>query len=147
VPPARVAPRRDEEIYDAIRHRGGRVTSPTRTVVSVLLETERHLTADDLIDEVGRRTTGVAPSTVYRVLQRLSELGIVEHVHAGDGPAFYHLREHGHAHLVCHRCGVVTDIEDGALAALARRVDEAHGFALDTHHAALLGLCAACRSQ
>jgi Fur family ferric uptake transcriptional regulator len=146
VPPARVVVPRDEVIFEAIRHRGGRVTAPTRTVVGVLLETDGHLTADDVIDVLERRAPGVAPSTVYRVLQRLGELGVVEHVHAGDGPAFYHLRERGHAHLVCHQCGAVIDIEDGALASLARRVEEAHGFALDTHHAALLGLCADCRA-
>ena len=119
------------------------MTAPTRLVVGVLLETDAHLTADDLIATVGRRKKGIAPSTVYRVLQRLSEVGVVEHVHPGDGPAFYHLREGGHAHLVCHRCNAVIDIADGALAGLAKKVDEAHGFALDTHHAALLGLCAA----
>ena len=138
---------RDEEIFEIIRERGGRVTAPTRLVVSVLVETDAHLTADDLIAAVTRRKRGIAPSTVYRVLQRLGDLGIVEHVHPGDGPAFYHLRAFGHAHLVCHRCNAVIDIADGALTGLAKRVDEAHGFALDTHHAALLGLCAKCRAD
>lgn len=143
--PARAYTSRDEEIFDVIRQRGGRVTAPTRLVVTVLVGTDEHLTADDLIDAVSRRKKGVAPSTVYRVLQRLGDVGVVEHVHPGDGPAFYHLREGGHAHLVCHRCNAVIDIADGALAGLAKRVDEAHGFALDTHHAALLGLCSRCR--
>jgi Fur family transcriptional regulator, ferric uptake regulator len=147
VAPARAAASRDDQIFDVIRERGGRVTAPTRLVVGVLLETDAHLTADDLIATVGRRKKGIAPSTVYRVLQRLSEVGVVEHVHPGDGPAFYHLREGGHAHLVCHRCNAVIDIADGALAGLAKKVDEAHGFALDTHHAALLGLCARCRAD
>lgn len=145
--PARALTSRDEEIFDVIRQRGGRVTAPTRLVVSVLLDTDAHLTADDLIDAVSRRKKGVAPSTVYRVLQRLGGVGVVEHVHPGDGPAFYHLRATGHAHLVCHRCNAVIDIADGALAGLAKKVDEVHGFALDTHHAALLGLCARCRAQ
>ena len=138
---------RDDEIYEAIRERGGRVTAPTRLVVSVLVDTDAHLTADDLIAAVTQRKRGIAPSTVYRVLQRLSDVGVVEHVHPGDGPAFYHLRAFGHAHLVCHRCNAVIDISDGALAGLAKKVDEAHGFALDTHHAALLGLCARCRAD
>ena len=144
---ARALVARDEGIFEVIRLRGGRVTAPTRLVVQVLVETDSHLTADDLIEAIGRRKAGIAPSTVYRVLQRLGEIGVVEHVHPGDGPAFYHLRDAGHAHLVCHRCNAVIDIADGALAGLARKVDEAHGFALDTHHAALLGLCARCRAE
>src|SRR5207248_3809852 len=71
-----------EAIYDDIRRGGGRITVPTRMVVTVLLDTRRHLTADDIIAEVERRTPGVAPSTIYRVLQRLDELEIVEHVHS-----------------------------------------------------------------
>jgi len=46
-------------------------------VVGVLLETDGHLTADDVIDVLDRSAPGVAPSTVYRVLQRLGELGVV----------------------------------------------------------------------
>ena len=134
-----------DRIYDAIRRAGGRITVPTRMVVAVLVDTDRHLTADDIIAEVERRTPGVAPSTVYRVLQRLDELEIVEHVHSGTGPTFFHLREQGHAHLVCNECGSIIDLPDGLFDSLARAVDRAYDFSLQTHHAALLGRCSRCR--
>ena len=52
------------------------MTIPMRAVVSILLDSDRHPTADDLIVEVERRIPSIAPSTIYRVLSRLDELDI-----------------------------------------------------------------------
>jgi Fur family ferric uptake transcriptional regulator len=134
-----------QQIYDVIRAAGGRLTVSTRTLVTILLGSDRHLTADDLIAEVNRRAAGIAPSTIYRLLQRLDELGVIEHVHSGTGPTFYHLREHGHVHLVCNQCGAVIDVPDSVFVGLSRDVQRAYDFTIEPHHAALLGRCARCR--
>ena len=84
--------------------------------------------------------------TIYRVIQRLSDLDIIEHVHSGSGPAFYHLREHGHAHLVCNACGTVIDLPDGEFSGLIAAARDRYGFSVNAHHSALLGLCASCSS-
>jgi Fur family ferric uptake transcriptional regulator len=133
-----------EGAYAAIRASGGRVTVATRALLDVLLESDQHLAADQLIATVQRRAPGISPSTIYRGLQRLDEVGVVEHVHSGAGPAFYHLRRRGHAHLVCHRCGRVVDIPDQLLASVGRTMQRRYGFTVDPHHAALLGQCGSC---
>ena len=132
------------DIYAAVRAGGGRITQPTRIVVDILETSSAHLSADDLIVEFGRRAPGVAPSTVYRVLQRLDQLQIVEHIHSGAGPAFYHLRHRGHAHLVCEDCGIVLDVSDHLLDAIADRALHERGFVVRRRHAAVLGRCASC---
>lgn len=136
----------EDAIHDSIRRAGGRLTGPTRTLVSILARTDRHLTADDLIAEIERRSPGIAPSTVYRVLQRLHELQIIGSVHSGIGPAFYHLRQHGHAHLVCTECRSIIDVPDTAFAHLRRASRRSHDFTVDPHHSAILGRCARCAS-
>jgi Fur family ferric uptake transcriptional regulator len=136
--------RAEQEIYDLIRSSGGRLTVPTRTLVGVLLESDGHLSADALLAEVDRRAPGIAPSTIYRLLQRLDDLGVVEHVHSGTGPAFYHLRERGHAHLMCNTCGAIIDIPEQLLDDLGRTVRRTYDFTLEPRHAALLGRCARC---
>src|SRR3954468_11422736 len=127
-----------------VREAGGRMTVPTRTVISILASSDDHLTADDLIAAVEARIAGVSPSTIYRVVQRLGDLGIIEHVHSGNGPAFYHLREHGHAHLVCNSCGLVIDLPDHVFTGLTKVALDRFGFSVNAHHSALLGLCASC---
>ena len=131
-------------ILDLVRSQGGRVTPAKRAVVDVLARSDEHLTADDVIDRVTADSPSTAPSTVYRVLQQLEEIGAVEHVHSGRGPAFYHLREIGHAHLVCSLCGAIIDVPDRMLATLRRQVLDQYGFTVDAHHGALLGTCVAC---
>ena len=133
-----------DHIYEIVRAGGGRLTVPMRVVVAVLLDTDRHLTADDLIAEVDRRTPGIAPSTIYRILQRLDELEVIRHVHSGTGPTFYHLRERGHAHLICNECGTIVDVPDRLFTGLARTVHDKYGFTIEPQHAALLGRCARC---
>ncbi len=117
-----------ERVLERIRSAGGRLTVPTRHVVSILSGTERHLTADDIIAELERVNPGVAPSTVYRVLQRLHEIGALGHVRGGLGAAFYH---HSHA----------------ALAQVVTVVHHRAGFVLDPHQTALVGTCAACATS
>jgi len=136
-----------ERIHDAVRAAGGRLTTPTRMVISILATSDDHLTADDLIATVEQRVAGVSPSTIYRVIQRLGDLGIVEHVHSGSGPAFYHLREHGHAHLVCNQCGIVIDLPDHVFNGLTKLAHDRYGFSVNAHHSALLGLCSACSAS
>ena len=135
-----------EWVHWAIRRAGGRLTGPTRQIVAILAETDGHLTADDLIDELDRRVPGTAASTVYRVLQRLDELFVIERVHSGSGAAFYHLSTSAHAHLVCTGCGVVVDVPDSAFAHLSTSLRTAHDFTINPHHCAVLGRCARCSS-
>ena len=133
-----------DDIYASIRAAGGRLTQPTRIVIDILGRSDAHLSADDLIDECDRRAPGTAPSTVYRVLQRLDQLHVVEHIHSGSGPAFYHLRDRDHAHLVCERCGAVIDIPDRLLDPIADVARREYGFAVRGRHAAVLGNCRSC---
>ncbi len=139
-----------QRVLERIHSAGGRLTVPTRHVVSILSETRQHLTADDIIVELERINPGVAPSTVYRVLQRLHEIGALEHVRGSNGAAFYHLREHGHTHLVCSICGRVDDLDedcDVALDAAGRLIHERTGFMLDPHQIALVGTCLVCATS
>ncbi len=140
------ADNREHPILELVRAQGGRVTPAKRAVVDVLARSDEHLTADDLIAQVTAASPATAASTIYRVLQQLEEIGAVEHVHPGRGPAFYHLREIGHAHLVCQDCGSITDVPDRLLDGLTHQALDRYGFVVDTHHAAVLGRCGNCVS-
>ena len=132
------------QVLTLIQKRGGRLTGPTRQVVAILADTHHHFTAEDIIAEVERRTPGVAPSTIYRLLQRLTELDLVEHVHSGDGPAFYHLRHLRHAHLLCSHCGTILDIPDTTFKSMARTIKNRYDFTIEPSHSAILGQCTNC---
>jgi Fur family transcriptional regulator, ferric uptake regulator len=133
-----------EEILGQLRERGGRVTVPRRAIIRALLEADDHVTADALVDAVRTAHPEIHLSTVYRTVERLTALGVINHVHLGHGPAVYHLAADSHHHLVCDGCGAIIELPASVFDALGQRVERDYGFRLDSHHFALGGHCRSC---
>jgi Fur family ferric uptake transcriptional regulator len=134
-----------EQLLALLRASGGRVTTSRRAILAALLETGPHVTADELAAHVQRRHPDVHMSTIYRTLETLTSLGVVNHVHLGHGRAVFHMADEVHEHLVCGQCGEVVEAPSEVFTDLARRIDTEYGFSLDRGHFALSGLCASCR--
>ena len=126
--------------------RGGhRLTTPGRLVVDALYEAEGPVSADDIAAIWDARGIPLATASVYRNLERLQALGIVEHVHAGHGAGRYALaRAEGREHLVCDGCGKLTSVEPAALEPVRAAVRQSFGFEAEFGHFPIHGLCAAC---
>jgi Fe2+ or Zn2+ uptake regulation protein len=131
-------------IVDVLRSQGHRVTTPRRFLIRCLIEAGGHRTADELAAEVQSRAPDVHISTIYRNLEELERLGVIEHAHLGHGAASYHLASLPHGHLVCSECGKTIEVPDGLFAPLARRVRVDYGFTIDPHHFAMVGRCSSC---
>ena len=136
-----------DEILDRMRAAGGRITSARRALVTALLEADGHPTAEGLAAAVQAHQPDVHQTTIYRILDDLEHLGIVEHTHLGHGPAVYHLSESAHPHVVCERCGVVISVDRKAFDALARQLREKHQFVLHPGHFAVTGRCRDCAGE
>lgn len=134
-------------ILDELASRGGRRTAARQAIVEALLASKGHVTADDLARRVQRRFPSVNVSTVYRTLDALEELGVVDHVHLGHGRAIYHLADEAHQHLVCERCERVQELPATKLRSLVRTLDDEYGFAVDQRHFAIVGVCRRCRDD
>ena len=134
-----------EDILERLRGEGGRVTATRRTVVEAMLASaSHHLTAADVVEAVRRTDPDFHPSTVYRTLDRLTELGVVDRLQIGPGPAVHHLTVRPHRHLVCDACGTVQEAPADLLDAVADRALSLHGFTLNPAVSPLHGLCATC---
>jgi len=132
-------------LVDVLRANGVRVTVPRRAILESLVATGPHVTAEDLAAHVRARHPEVHESTVYRTLDRLGTLGVVDHVHLGHGRAVFHVPGEAHQHLHCDSCGTVVEAPDELFAGVVRAVEERYGFELDLDHFALGGRCRACR--
>jgi Fur family transcriptional regulator, ferric uptake regulator len=128
-----------------LRGRGLRWTPQRRAVIEVLADADGHVTGAELVERCRAREASTIPSTVYRTLDLLEQLGLVRHGHGADGREEYHVlpeREHGHLH--CAECGATWEIGDERAAEVVRAFREADGFELDLGHVTLVGRCAAC---
>ena len=127
-----------------LRSRGYRLT-PQRQLVLEAVGALGHATPEDVATEVRRTAEGVNISTVYRTLELLEELGLVQHTHLGHGaPTYSVATADDHVHLVCRGCGTVQEADAELLAEPVRRLAEDRGFVLDVGHIALFGTCADC---
>ena len=133
-----------DDILGRLRERGGRVTTARRAIISALVRGSGHITAEELTAVVQAAHPDVHASTVYRCLETLGELGIVEHAHLGHGPAVYHLADDTHQHLVCETCGAVVEVPAEVFAATATRLRDEYGFTATLGHFAIVGRCSAC---
>lgn len=130
-----------------LRERGLRWTPQRRTVIEVLAEADGHITGADLVERCRARDPASIPSTVYRTLDVLEELGLVRHGHGVDGREEYHVlpsQEHGHLH--CAECGTSWEIDEARATSIAAAFREADGFEIEIGHVTLIGRCRACAS-
>jgi Fe2+ or Zn2+ uptake regulation protein len=135
---------RRDRLVTMIRDQGARVTSARRALVTALVQARGHVTADDLAALVQKAQPDVHLSTIYRSLDALERIGVVDHVHLGHGRAVYHLADEPHQHLVCEVCGAVVEVPDATFAELSDTLRRRYGFAIRPNHFAVLGRCRAC---
>jgi Fur family transcriptional regulator, ferric uptake regulator len=138
---------REEELLELLRGDGGRVTTGRRAIVRALLGgPDHHVTAEDVAGAVQDEHPDVHLSTVYRTLDALEALGVLERVNLGAGGAVYHLTDHDHHHLVCAECGSVTEAPADVFADAAVELERRYGFTV-TSRVQVSGLCAACHAR
>lgn len=136
-----------EAILQRLRAGGGRVTTARRALVTALIEHAGHPTAEALAADVQARQPDVHQATIYRILDDLERIDVVQHTHFGHGPAVYHLTDSAHPHLVCEQCARVIEVNDALFDSLAEGVQAAHGFLIRPGHFAVSGICRACSAR
>jgi Fur family ferric uptake transcriptional regulator len=137
-----------ESARDRLRERGLRWTPQRRLLLNILAASSGHVTAASVVEQCRARDPEVAPSTIYRTLEVLENLGLITHGHGIDGTPEYHLlpeAEHGHLH--CRDCGTTWEIRGEEGAALAARFDHELGFEVDLSHVTIVGRCGSCRTR
>jgi len=123
--------------------RGGARTA----VVEALAGHNCAVTALELDDELRRRRPPVGRASVYRALDQLEELGLVQRIEVTRGTAAYERVEpsgHHHHHAICRGCGRMETFEDRTLEQAIERVSGQVPFEISEHDVVLRGLCQRC---
>ena len=114
-------------------------------MIGVLSRSDGHVTGAELVERCRAVDPSTTPSTVYRTLDVLEELGIVRHAHGADGREEFHVLpadDHGHLHcLGCHETWEIGAEEAEPLLAV---LQAARGFSVDLSHLSVAGRCRAC---
>lgn len=123
------------------------VTAQRLAIADVVLASDRHLSADEVIREVFSRGTPVGTATVYRTLDVLVRSGLVVERDFGEGFKRYEPARGipHHEHLICTVCGRVVEFRDERLDRMTTLIAESHRFARQAHRLVISGVCPECQ--
>ncbi len=134
-----------EAVRDDLRRAGMRWTPQRRIVLEAIKSTDGHITGSELVDRCRSLDPATTPSTVYRTLRVLEDLGVVQHAHGRDGREEFQIRPaEAHGHLHCSSCGQSWEISPDDAARTVHAFRENLGFEIDLSHLSIGGTCASC---
>lgn len=131
-----------------LHENGYRLTDARRAVVEIVEQASRALTPVEVYDLARRKYRALGLVTVYRTLEKLEELHLIQRVHQPQGCQAFVSAGHGHQHLLlCQNCGRVEFFDGDDLDALTQSIAQKTGYQINEHWLQLFGLCANCRKN
>lgn len=128
-----------------LRQHGYRLTPQREIILDAVCVAGTHTSLDEIWTRVQQQSPAIDRSTVYRALNFLTEQGIVVRADLGHGRIFYEIAHTTpHHHLVCRRCGAVTDLRSEVVQSFFAGIQQQHGFSARMDHLVVHGLCRLC---
>jgi Fe2+ or Zn2+ uptake regulation protein len=135
-------------IARALDDAGYRLTAPRLALAGLIAAHDGHFTASDLAAAARDRRIGVSRATLFRALDLLVELGVVERLDLPSGEhAYVECAPVHHHHVVCSRCGRSAEVDDVGLNDAVLEIGRRSGYRIETHRLELFGLCPSCQAR
>ena len=132
-----------------LKDSGLKVTGPRLKILD-LFEThaEEHLSAEDVYRILLDQGVEIGVATIYRVLTQFEQAGIILRHHFETGKAVYEINVGGHHdHILCVKCGLVTEFQNEEIEQLQDKIAEENGFRIVDHALYLYGVCGVCQKK
>jgi Fur family ferric uptake transcriptional regulator len=124
-----------------------RLTTQRQAILEVIQNSNVHWEAESLARELVDRGQSIGIATVYRGLAALEESGYIESIQI-DGKKRYERTDKGHHdHLICTRCGAITEFIHPQIERLQQAAAEQKGFVMTGHQLVIFGLCPVCTGR
>jgi Fur family ferric uptake transcriptional regulator len=129
-----------------LQDNGYRLTGARRAVVEIITDSRRALTPVEVYDAARDQYPALGLVTVYRTLEKLEELGLIQRVHQPQGCQAFITAGKGHQHLLlCSKCGRTTLFDGDDLDQFIKSVARKTGYRITEHWLQLFGLCEHCK--
>ena len=135
-----------ESWLEQLRDNGYRITAARRAVVNTVFGSTHALAPQEVYDAARKKYRALGLVSVYRTLEKLEELHLIQRVHQPAGCQAFISAGVGHQHLLlCQQCGRVTFFEGDDLETLIKSISRKTGYKINEHWLQLFGLCVNCR--
>lgn len=138
-----------------LKEKGLKVTTQRVDILEALeMRPDKHLTAEEIYEIVKEKNPDIGLATVYRTIQLLAELNLIDKLNLGDGFIRYEIgnrdedrKGHHHHHLICLSCGNVLTFEGDLLDTLENQIQKSMSFEVVDHEVKLFGYCKECAAE
>ncbi|MBE6051659.1 MAG: transcriptional repressor [Clostridium sp.] len=139
-------------LKEELKKEGYKLTPQRRAIVDTIVDNEgKHLTAEEIYDEVKKVCPEIGLATVYRTILLLEKIGVVSRLYLNDGCSRYELvhrdENHRHHHLICEVCNKIIEVEDDLLDNLESSIEKNYGFKILDHVVKFYGVCNDCQKK
>lgn len=124
------------------------MTGPRLAIAKLIAGFDGHFTAAELEVAAREQRLGVSRATLFRALDILTGLRMVERLDLPNGEhAYVPCAPAHHHHVVCSRCGRTSEVEDDGVAEAVAEISRRSGYRIDSHRLELFGLCHRCEAR
>lgn len=138
---------RVQHALDQLKINGVRITPQRHAILTFLMESMGHPTADEIYRSLEPRFPNMSVATVYNNLKMFIEAGMVRELTYGDNSSRFDADVSNHYHVICEQCGKIKDFTYPSLEEVERKAEEMTGFRVRGHRMELYGLCSDCQDH
>lgn len=137
------------EIKKKLKDKGYKLTPQRTAIIEIIYKSQgKHLTAEEIYDIVKIDCPEIGLATVYRTIQMLEDINIINKLMLDDGCNRYELNNedevHQHHHLICKKCGKVIEVKGDLLDSIEATIENEYKFEIENHKVKFFGLCEDC---
>ncbi len=136
------------ELLNQLEMQGIRLTAQRRALVETIQEATDHLDAAALLEQARQRDPNINRATVYRTIELLKKLGLIDELdlmHLNGEKHYYEVRtQKDHLHLACFGCGAVNEFESQTFDKLKKEIARENEFTIQVMRLEVGGLCRKC---
>jgi Fur family peroxide stress response transcriptional regulator len=134
----------DASAIEALRSKGYKATPQRITICRIVLNSRAHPSAQQVYDEVKKIHPTVSLATVYKTLEVLRDLDLVQEINFPKGQARFDSYTSPHINLICLKCGYITDLHDTTVKKITKKVATATKFKPTGQRIDVYGICQKC---
>ena len=134
----------DASAIETLRSKGYKATPQRIAICRIALNSRAHPSAQQVYDEVKKMHPTVSLATVYKTLEVLRDLDLVQEINFPKGQARFDSYMNPHINLICSKCGTITDLDDVTVEEITKKVAAATKFKPTGHHVDVYGICQKC---
>ncbi|MFD0619872.1 MULTISPECIES: peroxide-responsive transcriptional repressor PerR [Paenibacillus] len=136
-----------QEALEQLKNTGVRITPQRHAILTFLLDSMTHPTADDIYRALAPQYPSMSVATIYNNLKMFVEAGLVRELTYGDNSSRFDADLSSHYHAICQKCGKIVDFNYPALYEVERAAAEQTGFAVSGHRMEIYGVCPTCAEK